>query len=73
MRFDKQRSIRRGGHGVKLRSGLAQRLAALGPTTGLPEPLRLALEPGDDFEPIHEPGPSDWLGNYAEAGQTFEY
>lgn len=52
---------------------LAQRLAALGPTTGLPEPLRLALEPGDDFEPIHEPGPSDWLGNFAEAGQTFEH
>jgi archaemetzincin len=50
----------------------AARLAALGPTTGLPEPLRRALEPGPDFQPVPEPGPSDWLANHTEAGHTFE-
>ncbi len=50
----------------------AQRLAAIGPTVGLPEALRRALEPRDDFQPIPEPGPSDWLANHPEAGQTFE-
>jgi len=47
-------------------------LAALGPTAGLPEPLRRALEPGPDFQPLPEPGPSDWLANHPEAGRTFE-
>jgi archaemetzincin len=51
---------------------LAQRLAALGPLAGLPEALRLALQPGDDFQPLPEPGSNDWLANFAEAGQTFE-
>jgi archaemetzincin len=50
----------------------AQRLAAIGPTAGLPEPLRRALEPRDDFPPMPEPGPGDWLANHPEAGQTFE-
>jgi archaemetzincin len=50
----------------------AQRLAALGPMAGLPEALRLALQPGDDFQPVPEPGPNDWLANFAEVGQTFE-
>jgi archaemetzincin len=51
---------------------LVQRLAAIGPTAGLPEALRRALEPRDDFQPMPEPGPSDWLANHSEAGQTFD-
>jgi archaemetzincin len=50
----------------------AQQLAAIGPTARLPGRLRQALEPGDDFQPLPEPGPSDWLANHPEAGQTFE-
>jgi archaemetzincin len=50
----------------------AQQLAAIGLTTALPQPLQRALEPQDDFEPLPEPGPSDWLANHAEAGQTFD-
>lgn len=50
----------------------AQRDAAVGPTAGLPEALRRALEPGEDFQPMPAPGPSDWLANHLEAGQTFE-
>ena len=49
-----------------------QQLAAIGPTAGLPGPLRRALEPRDDFQAIPDPGPGDWLVNHPEAGQTFE-
>jgi len=34
--------------------------------------LRRALEPGDDFAPVPAPGPSAWLANHPEEGQTFE-
>lgn len=50
----------------------AQQLAATGPTSDLPEALRRALEPGEDFPPVPAPGPSDWLANHHEPGQTFE-
>ena len=50
----------------------AQQLAAIGPTAALPRPLQRALEPRDDFQPLPEPGPSDWLANHAEVGQTFD-
>jgi archaemetzincin len=50
----------------------AEQLAAIGPTAGLPEPLQRALQPRDDFQPMPEPGPDDWLANHAEAGQTFD-
>jgi archaemetzincin len=50
----------------------AQQLAALGPTGSLPGPLRRALGPGDDFQPMPAPEPNDWLANHVEAGQTFE-
>jgi archaemetzincin len=50
----------------------AQQLAAIGPTAALPAMLRRALEPRDDFLPVPEPGPNDWLANHPEAGQTFE-
>lgn len=49
-----------------------ERLAAIGPTTRLSDTLRRALTPGDDFEPIPKPGPSDWLANHHEDGQTFD-
>ena len=49
-----------------------QQLAAIGPTVGLPEPLRRALDPRDDFQALPAPGPGDWLANHPEAGQTFE-
>lgn len=39
---------------------------------GLPESLRLALEPWTDFEPIPPPKPGDWLAVHPEPGQTFE-
>jgi archaemetzincin len=50
----------------------AQQLAAIGSTASLPATLRRALEPGSDFLPLPVPGPSDWLANHPEAGQTFE-
>jgi len=52
--------------------GRQESLAAIGSTEGLPETLRRALTPGEDFEPIPQPGPSDWLANHPEEGQTFE-
>ena len=50
----------------------AQQLAAIGLTTALPQPLQQALEPRDDFQPVPEPEPSNWLANYTELGQTFD-
>ena len=50
----------------------AQQLAAIGLTTALPQPLQRALEPQDDFQPLPEPEPSNWLANHAEVGQTFD-
>jgi archaemetzincin len=42
------------------------------PITELPKTLRLAFEPGEDFEPLPKPGPFDWLAWHPEKGQTFE-
>jgi len=50
----------------------AQRVAAAGSTGALPERLRRALEPGQDFQPVPNPGAADWLANHPEPGQTFE-
>ena len=50
----------------------AQRVAAAGSTGALPERLRKALEPGQDFQPVPNPGAADWLANHPEPGQTFE-
>jgi archaemetzincin len=52
--------------------GEKQRIAAIGPIDDLPKTLRRAFTPGEDFEPISRPGPSDWLANRPEPGQTFE-
>lgn len=49
-----------------------QRRAAIGPGGGLSQGLRRALDPGEDFQPLPVPSPSDWLANHPEAGQTFE-
>jgi archaemetzincin len=46
---------------------------AIGALSGSPFLLRKSLEKWDsDFEPISVPGPSDWLANNFEHGQTFE-
>ena len=50
----------------------AERLQAIGPTGGLPEVLRKALDPGSDFQPIARPGPGDWLASHQEEGQSFK-
>jgi len=51
---------------------VAERIRAIGKTSGLPEVLRKALEPGDDFEPISSPKPGDWLAEHHESGQSFD-
>ena len=52
--------------------GPAERLRAIGTTTGLPETLKRALEPGADFKPIPVPRDGDWLAMHREDGQTFD-
>jgi len=52
--------------------GPQESFKAIGPMAGLPETLRLALEPGTDFEPIPPPKPGDWLAAHPESRQTFE-
>jgi archaemetzincin len=37
-----------------------------------PDLLRMACEDPDAFAPLPESGPSDWLANHEEPGQTFE-
>ncbi|MDQ4078989.1 MAG: archaemetzincin [Chloroflexota bacterium] len=49
-----------------------ERLAATGPTAGLPKTAQRALTPRDDFNPTPKPEPNDWLANHPEPGQTFE-
>ncbi len=49
-----------------------ERLAAIGSTRSPNRQLQKALRPGDAFDPIASPGPSDWLANHREAGQTFD-
>ncbi|MHC4647765.1 MAG: archaemetzincin [Planctomycetota bacterium] len=50
----------------------AERLRAVGSTEGLPEILKKALDPGEDFEPVPIPRPGDWLAVHQETGQTFD-
>lgn len=49
-----------------------ERLNAIGPIEGLPETLRRALTPAEDFEPIAMPKTGDWLAEHREAGQSFD-
>ena len=46
------------------------RVRAIGPTTGLPEPLARALDP-TPFVPLPSPGPADWLASHPEPGQGY--
>ena len=50
----------------------AARLAAIGKTDHLSPELQAAFAPTEQFAPIPEPGPSDWLAQHRETGQTFE-
>ncbi|MFH1725535.1 MAG: archaemetzincin [Elusimicrobiota bacterium] len=52
--------------------GPKERLRAIGPTKGLAENMRRALDPGGDFEPVPDPKPGDWLAEHRELGQSFE-
>lgn len=51
--------------------GPRERLRAIGLTPELPETLQRAFEPGEDFQPLPVPQPSDWLAVHPETGQTF--
>ena len=50
----------------------AERLSAIGSTKGLPEILKKALDPGEDFKLIPTPKPGDWLAEHRETGQSFD-
>ncbi len=52
--------------------GPAARIAAIGDTGELSPVLRRAFDPATHFEAIPKPGPSDWLANHEESGQTFD-
>lgn len=52
--------------------GKPLRAAAVGSLKGLTPDLKIAFKPSDpSFAPIPSPGPSDWLANHTEMGQTF--
>jgi len=51
---------------------IADRIKAIGETSGLPETLKKALESDDDFEAIPVPKPGDWLAVHQENGQSFD-
>jgi archaemetzincin len=51
---------------------LIEQLKAIGSTEGLSQPLKKALQPADDFEPIPVPKQGDWLAAHPETGQTFD-
>lgn len=48
------------------------RLAAIGDVSHLPESALRAYIPGNDFIPMGEPEPGDWLYTQVEIGQTFD-
>lgn len=48
------------------------RQQAIGRVEGLSPILKQAFRPSDAFEPIPRPGPTDWLANHPELGQTFQ-
>ncbi|MEO1527110.1 MAG: archaemetzincin [Planctomycetota bacterium] len=48
------------------------RAAAVGKTSRLPDVLKRAFDSEDPlFEPVPKPGPSDWLAQHHEPGQTY--
>lgn len=50
---------------------LEPRIAAIGDTSFLSPELRRAFDPADDFEPLPEPGPNDWLAQHPEKPQSY--
>lgn len=44
----------------------------IGSLIGLPDDLKRALNPADDFQPVPEPEPGDWLAQHDEPGQTYD-
>jgi len=48
------------------------RVAAIGDTSQLSQPLRRAFDPAGDFEPMHAPSSNDWLAQHPEPPQTFD-
>jgi len=51
--------------------GLSERESAVGSLAKLSPELRRAFSADDDFLPLPEPGPGDWLSSYNEPGQTY--
>jgi archaemetzincin len=49
-----------------------KRIAATGDISQLKPSQRRIFEPSEDFDPIAVPGPSDWLANHKELGQSFD-
>lgn len=49
-----------------------ERERAVGSLEGLPETLKRAFTPGNDFQPIRDPGPNDWLAQHPEPHQTYD-
>ena len=45
---------------------------AVGSLFNLSPDLKAAFEVGDDFNPLPEPGPTDWLTSHKEQGQTYK-
>jgi hypothetical protein len=50
--------------------GPEERLRAIGLMDGLPQTLRLALDPGTEVELIPHPQPGDWLAARPESEQV---
>jgi len=50
----------------------AKRVAAIGDIRRLPELIRPAFQPDDDFDPIPTPKHGDWLAEHDEIGQSFD-
>jgi archaemetzincin len=48
------------------------RKKAVGSLFHLSPDLKVAFEPGEDFQPIPKPGGFDWLATHEEEGQTFD-
>jgi archaemetzincin len=51
---------------------IEETLSAIGSTDGLTTPLKRALKPDHDFEPIPIPHSGDWLAEHHESGQSFD-
>jgi archaemetzincin len=49
-----------------------ERMKAISTRKGLQPDIRKAFEPGDDFSPVPEPGPHDWLTIHKEPGQSYK-